>query len=198
MKLNKDMSVEEFDNGYWYASKLKAFAKSIGVLRSSVLRKDQIEPLIRHYLKTGEVKQAPKPKAAPKQKDSDLGLRLDLPIRHYTNNPETKNFLKSESLKQDPDFKLKPGAMYRINRWRDAQIAAGVPITYGDLVDEFVKLNACDHYEPMPVTRYINFLSDYMKHESGATREEGIAAWHELKRMDVPKDYASWKRAKHA
>ena len=29
----------------------------------------------------------------------------------------------------------------------------------------------------------------------GTTRAEAIAAWRELKKMDVPKDYASWVKA---
>ncbi len=29
----------------------------------------------------------------------------------------------------------------------------------------------------------------------GATRAEAIAAWTEVKKLDVPKDYASWVKA---
>ena len=43
---------------------------------------------------------------------------------------------------------------------------------------------------------YINFVADFLEAESGATRPAAIAAWHELKTLDVPKDYPSWVRAR--
>ncbi len=196
-KLTKDMTLEEFDNGYFYATEIKAFAKSLGVKYVAELRKDELEVIIRNYLKTGKIKQSKRKTLIAKgAKDSDLGLRLDLPIKNYTNNKTTKDFLLREARNMDPDFKLKSGAMYRINRWREAEIDAGHKITYGNLVAEFVNLNARGDFKPMAVTRYINFLSEFEAHEKGATRDEAIAAWHELKSMDTPKTYAGWKAAK--
>ncbi len=193
-KLLKNMTLEEFDNGYFYATEIKAFAKSLGVKHVAVLRKDELEKIIRNYLKTGEIKQSRRKSLTTKgAKDSDLGLRLDMPIKNYTNNKVTKDFLLRESQIMDPDFKLKSGAMYRINRWREAQIDAGHEITYGDLVAEFVSLNAQGNFKPIASTYYINFLSEHEAHEKGATREDAINAWHELKAMDAPKTYAGWK-----
>lgn len=55
-ELSKNMTEKEFDNSYWYAKELKEFAKKIGVSNSSKLRKDELEPLIKHFLGTGQIK----------------------------------------------------------------------------------------------------------------------------------------------
>jgi hypothetical protein len=50
-KLAKTMSEAEFINGYWYATELKTFARSIGITSANQLRKDELEPLILEYLR---------------------------------------------------------------------------------------------------------------------------------------------------
>lgn len=195
-KLSKNMSVEEFDNGYWYAEEIKLFAKKIGIPQSSKLRKDELEALIKKYLKTGQVESSNRKNITKKGvKDIELGLKLSLPIKNYTSNKETKSFIEREALKINPSLKRKSGARYRLNRWRDDQITKGNAITYGDLVHEYIRLNETEEpFEKVPVGRYINFLAAYLANEQGATRDQAIKAWKELKKLDIPKDYASWKK----
>src|SRR4030095_10913729 len=50
------MTETEFDNGYWYALEVKTFAGEIGIPSASKLRKDELEQLIKLFLRTGEVK----------------------------------------------------------------------------------------------------------------------------------------------
>ena len=54
-------------------------------------------------------------------------------------------------------------------------------------------------FEKIPIGCYINFVADFLAAEKKATRAEAIAAWTELKELDVPKYYASWvkSREKH-
>ncbi|MDA4846059.1 hypothetical protein [Hoeflea poritis] len=127
--------------------------------------------------------------------DYQRGLRLDLPIVHYTSNRITKTFLFEQAKKIDPDFKLRSGSRYRLNRWREAQIEAGNNITYGDLLAEYMRLNRQDGaFEKIPSGRYINFLSEFMENHGDASRDDALAAWHALKEIDAPKTYAAWKR----
>jgi len=42
---------------------------------------------------------------------------------------------------------------------------------------------------------YINFVADFLKADKRATRAEAIAAWTEIKEIDVSKDYVSWIKA---
>jgi hypothetical protein len=195
-KLSKKMSLSQFDNGYWFATEIKAFAKEIGIVGGSRLRKDELELLIREFLTTGRVAKPKRDLSIPEgTKDSDLGLSLTVPVRKYTNNRETKDFIVQAAKKMEKGFKEKSGARYRLNRWREDQIAAGKRITYGDLAKQFVKL--CGTKGPFaqaPSGRYINFLSDFLRHETGASREDALAAWKRLKRLDTPKNYRAWKK----
>ena len=87
----------------------------------------------------------------------------------YTNDKETKAFLESEAQK--------------------------VKLTYGDLVKHYVRLNqTVGSFAQIPVGGYINFLSDFLGAEPGATREQAIKAWKTLKTLDVPKTYREWKK----
>lgn len=197
-KLSKSMTTEEFENGYWYATEVKAFAEDIGIPSASKLRKDELEDLIQLYLKTGEVQASPRKNVKKTGiKDIELGLSLDLPIVHYTSNKVTKDFLMKEALKINPDLKKKSGVRYRLNRWRDEQITKGKKITYGDLVKQFVKLNQTEgKFTQVKVGRYINFISDYMAANKKATKPEILKAWKELKKMDIPKNYEAWSKHK--
>src|SRR5262245_40747149 len=186
-RLSKDMTVVEFDNGYWYATEIKEFAQAIGIPHSNQLRKDELEKSIKTFLETGNVV-LPTNRTLVKSgvKDIEKGLSLDLPIVHYTSNRETKDFIVREAQKIAPGLKRKSGARYRLNRWREEQLTEGKKITYGDLVKQYVKLNQREEpFEQIPMDRYVNFLSDFLRAEKNATRAEAMAAWKEVKRMDV-------------
>jgi len=196
-KLTRTMTVAEFDNGYWYATKIKEFAEDIGIPHANKLRKDELEKAIKLFLQTGKIALPTKRNLIKSgTRDLDKGLSLHLPIANYTSNRETKDFIMREAQKIAPGLKRKSGARYRLNRWREEQLTKGNPITYGDLVAEYVRLNQSEEpFKQIPVVCYINFLSDFLKSEKEATRADAIAAWKQLKRMNVPKTYRDWKKA---
>jgi len=195
-KLSASMTLAQFNNGYWYAAELKSFAKSIGITFTNRLRKDELEHHIKRFLKTGKVDVTEKRvSSSAKTKDVALGLSLDLVVATYTNDKETKTFLETEAQRIVPGLKRKSGARYRLNRWREEQIIKGIKITYGDVVREYVRLNQIEgRFALIPLDRYINFLSDFLRAEKGSTRKQAIQAWKKLKTLDVPKNYRSWKR----
>ena len=196
VKLSTFLTLTQFDNGYWYTTELKDFAKTIGLPFATRLRKDELEDCIKLFLKTGKIAYPNKRRfSTPNTKDVDSGLSLNLPVVVYTNDRKTKDFLEKEALKMAPGLKRKSGARYRLNRWREQQLAKGIRITYGDLVREYVRLNQTKGaFAQIPHGRYINFLSDFLKAEKKATREQAIKAWKELKMLDAPKNYRSWKK----
>ncbi len=196
-RLHPKMTPQEFENGYWYASELKQFALVIGVRSISRLRKDELEGSILAFLHSGRAKNIKKPARVGK-KDVDLGLRLSLPVQNYTSNKTTKDFIVREAKKRHPDLKERSGVRYRLNRWREDRIKRGKKITYGDIVEEYINLNTSKKpFAKIPSGRYINFLAEYLAHEKGRTRTQGIAAWNQLKKMDAPKTYAAWKKVSH-
>lgn len=188
------MTRTQFENGYWYALELKDFAETIGIPSANKLRKDELEKAIISFLGTGTIQSPTRRSLSPTGiRDTEKGLRLRLRVVNYTNDRETKDFLESEARKISPNFKRKSGARYRLNRWREEQITNGVRITYKDLVIQHVKLNQTgERFAQIPQPRYVNFISDFFAAEKNATREQAIRAWHQIKKMDVPKNYHSW------
>jgi hypothetical protein len=197
-KLSPAMTVAQFENGYWYAVELKGFARTLGISSAAKLRKDELEKAITHFLATGKIK-APTKRSLVKTGETDIekGLSLSLRVVNYTSNKTTKDFLVSEALKIAPGLKRKSGARYRLNRWREEQLTNGKKITYRDLVKKYVELNSGDErFAQIPSGRYINFLSDYLAGEKGASKEDAIAVWKKLKSLNIPKNYKSWKKYK--
>jgi hypothetical protein len=194
--LSKSMTEEQFDNGYWYAVEIKAFADEIGIPFASKLRKDELEKLLKHFLRTGEVSNPTRRNLSKSGvRDIEKGLNLKLPVVTYTSNKETKDFIVKEALKIAPNLKRKSGARYRLNRWREEQIDKGVKITYEDLVRKYVELNQLEGSFPqVPHGRYVNFISNFLAGEKDSTREQAVSAWGQLKKLDVPKNYPAWKK----
>ena len=191
--LSKRMSLQAFENGYWYATDLVAFAKTLGLPAAHRMRKNELESAISAYLTTGRLPNKISSKPLKKGvKDLDRGLTLDLVIANYTSNRQTKGFIIREAQRKNPTAKEKSGIWYRLNRWREAHVAKR-PVTYGDLVEQFIALSSVERFERIPHPRYINFLAEYHAAEKGASREDALAAWRKLKKMDVPKTYASWR-----
>ena len=197
LTLSVSMTIRDFENGYWSVDELKEFGVEIGITAAKKLRKDELEEAIRGFLRTGKPGLPPK-RALRKRgiKDLERGLSLNLPIEHYTSNRETKDFIVRQAKKIDPAVREKSGVWYRLNRWREEQIVNGNQPTYGDLVRHYIALNKISTFEKIPHDRYINFVAEFLVNEKDATRADAIAAWAELKSMDVPKNYASWVKAR--
>jgi hypothetical protein len=195
--LSSTMTVREFENGYWYADELKDFGRQIGIPEATRLRKDELERAIVGFLRTGR-RGLPTKRALRKSgvKDIERGLKLNLRIEHYTSNRETKDFIIKQAKRAAPGVREKSGVWYRLNRWREEQITKGNQPTYGDLVQHYVALNQVAKFAKIPYDCYINFIAEFLATEKDATRADAVAAWAELKTMNVPKNYASWVKAR--
>jgi hypothetical protein len=192
------MTLAQFDHGYWYATELKEFAETIGIPFATRLRKDELEKAIKLFLETGKIRSPTRRSLSTSgTKDVERGLHLDLPVVVYTNDKETKAFLEREAQRIVPGFRRKSGVRYRLNRWREEQLIKGVKLTYGDLVEEYIRLNQTrGPFAHIPQARYINFVSDFLAAEKGATREQAINAWEKVKALDAPNTYRSWVKSK--
>ena len=194
--LSSTMTVRDFENGYWYLDQLKNFAARLGIPAAKRLRKDELEQAIVVFLRTGKAA-LPTKRSLRKTgiKDVERGLNLKLRIENYTSNRETKNFIVAKARMMAPDVREKSGVWYRLNRWREEQITSGKHPTYRDLVRQYVVLNKMPRFEKIPHGRYINFVA-VLAANTRATRREAIAAWNELKALDVRKNYASWVKSR--
>lgn len=194
-RLSPSLSITQFDRGYWYATELTRFATRVGIRRASQLRKDELERAIRAFLASGRItRSAGRPESTPGTRDVERGLTMARRVVVYTNDTATKAFLEAQARRIDPAFVRRSGARYRLNRWRERQLARRRKITYGDLVKEYVRL--CRSTRPfarVPHGRYVNFMSDFRKARPEAGFAEAVRAWHMLKRLPVPKTYRAWK-----
>jgi hypothetical protein len=195
--LSPTMTLRDFENGYWYLDQLKSFARRIGIPAATKLRKDELEKAIVAFLRTGKVA-LPTKRSLRKTgvKDVERGLNLNLRIENYTSNRETKDFIVEQARLLAPEVRAKSGVWYRLNRWREDRITSGKHPTYGDLIRQYVALNKMERFERIPYDCYINFVAEFLRADDGVTRAEAIAAWKELKELDVPKNYASWVKAR--
>ena len=196
--LPAQITPREFENRYWYLDELKQFAQRIGVPAATRLRKEELERAIVRFLRTGTAA-LPTRRSLRKTgpKDLERGLSLKLRITNYTSNRETKDFIVAQARLMAPGVRQKSGVWYRLNRWREAQITSGKHPTYGGLVRQYIALNKLPRFERAAHGRYyVYFVADFLTANKGATRSQAIAAWREVKKLDVPKDYASWVQAR--
>jgi hypothetical protein len=194
--LSPKMTLREFENGYWYSEQLKIFAASIGIPSAKKLRKDELQKAIETFLSTGKAA-LPTKRSLRRTgvKDLERGLNLKLRIENYTSNRETKDFIIEQARQMAPEVREKSGVWYRLNRWREEKITSGKRPAYGDLVRQYIALNRIEHFEKIPYDCYINFVAEFLAAGNGS-RDQAIAAWKELKELDMSKDYASWAKAR--
>jgi len=195
--LSPTTTLRDFESGYWYVDQLREFAERIGIPAAKKLRKDELEKAITTFLRTGNAA-LPTKRSLRKTgiKDIERGLSLKLRIENYTSNRETKDFIVEQAHIMAPDVREKSGVWYRLNRWREEQITTGAHPTYGDLIRQYVALNKMPRFERVAHGRYINFVADFLAANKTATRAEAIAAWAQLKELEIPKDYVSWVKTR--
>ena len=186
------MTIQEFENKYWYMSELKTFAKSLKIPVDSKIRKDQLEEMIIQFLETGTVNK--KNCYRSKSRNRDI-LNSHTDVENFSNKKETWEFIHSEMDKRIPGLKPKSGAKYWLNRWIENKLSHGEKITYDDVICEYIRLNQTEGRLPqIPSCKFNNFISDYLANEKNATREAALDAWNELKAMKSKKDYITWKK----
>jgi hypothetical protein len=190
----KNISLEEFENNYWYSIQLKKFLKEIGLKNYGKLRKDEMESIIAKYIKYKEVEV----NICKKIENNKIDI-LDKNeyVENFKNTKETWDFIIKELLKKNSKIKLKSGSKYWVNRWREKQINDGHKIKYKDLINEFYRLNMVEGKLPqIPSTKMNNFLMDYLNNEKGSKRKDAMKEWEILKNLEIKKDYKSWKEYK--
>ena len=192
-KLHASMSVEEFDDSYFYAAELRAFARQLGIAVGR-RRKLELEALIRDFLRTGTVPLA-KPGPGRRPGESRDRLEAETVVRTYVDDRRTKAFLRDLVHARVPALRDKSGQWYWLNEWRRAQLQAGQRITYADLGNRLLKLMRSEGRLPrIPVARFNNFVTDFRADPAnkGKTRADAVAAWERIKSVPGPKTYEAY------
>lgn len=192
-KLHASMSVEEFDDGYFYAAELKTFARELGIAVGR-RRKLELEALIRDFLRTGTVPPAdPEPdRRSGRQRDM---LAAESTVRAYVDDRRTKAFLRALVHARGPAPRDKSGQWYWLNDWRRTQLQAGRRITYADLANRLLELMRSEGRLPrIPAARFNNFVTDFWTDPAneGRSRADAVAAWERIKATPGPKTYEAY------
>ena len=196
-KLRPSMSVEEFEDGYFYAAELKAFARQLGIPVGR-RRKLELEALISEFLRTGIVP-SPKPEPDRRSGKSRDSLAPETIVQDYVDDRRTKDFLRDLVHARVPQLKDKSGQWYRLNEWRRSQLRAGQRITYADLGNRLLELMRWEGRFPrIPAGRFNNFVTDFWAdpENKGKTRAEAVAAWECIKSVPGPKTYQAYAALK--
>ncbi len=193
-RLHKNMTVEEFESGYFYANDLKAFARKLGIAPAR-LRKFEIEEQIKAYLATGILPEKNSKSRGTSTEPEDT-LSAYSSVRNYNGNRKTKAFLLELVQRKDPGSKDKSGQWYWLNDWRRQQAEAGHSFTYGDLAEQLLKLRKTKGRLPqIPSARMNNFISDFLADpdNDGKSKADAQTAWQFVKITLGPKTYSAYK-----
>ena len=196
-KLRPSMSVEEFDDGYFYAVDLKAFARRLGIAVGG-RRKLELEVLIRGFLRTGTVPTG-RPVLGRRSGEERDRLAAETIVRAYVDDKRTKAFLRGLVHARAPSLKDKSGQWYWLNDWRRTQLQAGKRITYADLGNRLLELMRTENRLPrIPAARFNNFITDFRADPAneGKSRADALAAWEHVKSVPGPKTYEAYATLK--
>ena len=192
-KLRASMSVKEFDDNYFYAADLKAFARQLGIAVGR-RRKLELEALIRDFLRTGVI---PPAKPMPDRRSGEGRDRLaaETVVRAYVDDRRTKTFLRDLVHAHAPSLRDKSGQWYWLNEWRRTQLQAGQRITYADLGNRLLGLMRSEGRLPrIPAARFNNFVTDFKADPANKdkSRADAVAAWERIKSIPGPKTYEAY------
>ena len=192
-KLRASMSVKEFDDNYFYAADIKAFARQLGIAVGR-RRKPELEALIRDFLRTGVV---PPAKPMPDRRSGEGRDRLaaETVVRAYVDDRRTKTFLRDLVHAHAPSLRDKSGQWYWLNEWRRTQLQAGQRITYADLGNRLLGLMRSEGRLPrIPAARFNNFVTDFKADPANKdkSRADAVAAWERIKSVPGPKTYEAY------
>ncbi len=196
-RLRPSMSVEEFNDGYYYAADLKVFARQLGIAVGR-RHKLEVEASIREFLRTGSVPLA-RPEIGQRRGKQRDELAAGTIVRNYVDDRSTKAFLLDLVHARAPSVKDKSGQWYWLNNWRRTQLQSGTNITYADLADRLLELMCTEGRLPrLPAARFNNFITDFRTDpvNKRKSRTEAVAAWEHIKSVPGPKTYEAYAALK--
>lgn len=180
------MPLEDFRDLYWLKEELVSFARRLG-LRTSGSKPEltlRIEERLGGQSPSGAAEGSPAT-ARPSQsaaRDSDQQLSRSTPVVNYKSDAETRAFFQQQI---GPAFHF----TYHLNQFRLARTRAGEPLTYGDLIDEWLaerdRRSAPDYKAPIASHgKYNRFIRDYFADPKnrGRSLQDAAVAWNQVKK----------------
>lgn len=184
--LNQSIVPDIFGNFYWLKAELIQFCRAQGL--SSLGSKIELTERIKKFLETG-VKNNPPTQKINKIRDAQTPITLTTPVIHYKNDAVTRAFFVSQI---GPHFRFNDYLRKLTNK---ENIKLGM--TYGDLVDGWIRAEAHKKKSPEEIPRqfeYNRFIQEFFANEKGKSLKEAIKAWKVIKSKPGPNSYACYKK----
>jgi hypothetical protein len=184
-------SLRDFRNFYWYLDELVEFCRQHGL--PSTGQKLEIVARIESFLKTGKAAAAPRPRK-PATRQGPITMRTRV-TEAFKSDQETRDFFKSAI---GPHFHFTA----QMQQWRRDKQRDGVPITYGDLVREWLaeRERRKDKNYKSTLQRsweYNRFVRDFLA-DKARNQGKGIAgaarAWNAIRVHNGQRSYAEYVR----
>jgi hypothetical protein len=169
-RLNKNISVKDFEDFYWLKSELVQFCREMGI--GSGGGKIEIAERIFEYLKTGKVIKKARVKKLKLPKATQLITEETVIGVEYRAYKEKKEFLKS-IIGNNFHFTVHLLEYFKKNAGKK---------TYGDLMKEWYKEQEQKKdpnfvKEIAPQFEYNTYIRDFMKDNLDKSRSEAIKYW---------------------
>ncbi len=171
----KKITLDNLHSHYWLKVELQNFCRQKSITSQGA--KTELVKCIEAFLKTGD-------KIQPKQqrssvRDSDALITLTTRVINYKNDLITRNFFKSIIGKR---FHFTA----HVNAYREAKLAAGEKLTYGDLVKEWLAEEArrkTPNYQSMipRSCEYNQFSRNFYAKNIDGKHSDMVKAWHKEK-----------------
>lgn len=170
-ELNKEISLQDFRNFYWYKEELIDFCRSVDIDKRG--GKIEIEKRIEEFLRTGERK--------PYQGEKTTTSRFDWNTECLTTETKiTDNYKNTENVREF--FKRQIGNKFKFNVKFMNWMKSSQGSTLGDAVEQWIliknemRTNKSDK-EIAPQFEYNTYIRDFMKDNPDKTLQDAINCW---------------------
>lgn len=186
-KLKQTTDVSVFKLFYWDKKELVDFCKSHGLSYSG--GKIELTQSIEYFLRTGQIKESPKPIRRNGKLDSAETITKTTPVVNYKNDAKTKRFFVGAI---GPNFHF--NAFLR--QFAKTPNMDG-SLTYSDLVAGWYKFEAAkktlDQKAPIEKQFQFNqFQRDFYASNKGKTRAQMLTAWKLVRSVPGQATYAHY------
>ena len=182
-KLNKEISIQDFQEFYWLKEELIQFCRSYGI--KSNVGKREIERRIIEYLETGEVISKAENHSSKVKSKFDWNnsiLTLDTLITDNYKNTENVRAFFQQVIGKKFKFNVKFMNWMKANNGRTLRDAVSEWNTIKNLKSDGPK-------EVEPQFEYNTYLRDFLTDNPGAKRELGIKLWKIKKSLRGNNEY---------
>ncbi|MCD4720156.1 MAG: SAP domain-containing protein [Desulfobacula sp.] len=183
-KLNKNISINDFNNWYWYKKELVEFCKQNKLKTTG--RKPELTTRIAYFLKTGH---------APKESNiKSLKTKNSIQVLpNSMNNPIPENYTSSELYRKY--FKSIIGNHFHFTAYMMQYIKATPGITFKQYINEWKKEHERrkeKNYKPdiMKSCEYNQYIRNFFEKNKNLSLKDAIKCWKHKKSQPGKNKYS--------